>query len=119
MQTITKYLVLIILGFCVIQANAQDSIQSNKNTYKIENLKKVKEKVKTEERELLKAEVEAINQRLDNDEISQTEAKRLKKEVAKKHALNIENRIAIIDNNIALLKRNDYKSEPEKKNIVG
>ncbi len=113
MQTITKYLVLIILGFCVIQANAQDTIQNTTNTYRIETLKKAKESIKAEERELLKAEVEAINQRLDKGEISQTEANRLKKEVAKKRALNIENRIAIINNKIALLERNDSSTFSE------
>ena len=107
MQTITKYLVLIILAFSVQQINAQDSIQNSINNSKIETLKKVKEAIKIEERELLKSEVEAINLRLDSGEITQTEADRLKKEVAKKRALNIENRIAIVDNKILLLGRND------------
>lgn len=107
MQIITRYLVLIILGLSVMHVNAQDSIQNTINTSKIETLKKFKETIKTEERELLKSEVEAINQRLDRGEITQTEADRLKKEAAKKRALNIENRLAIIDNKIALLDRND------------
>jgi hypothetical protein len=107
MQIITKYLVLIILGFCVMQVRAQDSLQNSIKTNKIETLKEAKESIKTEERELLKTEVVAINQRLDNQEISQTEAESLKKEAANKHALNIENRLAIIDNKIALLERNE------------
>ncbi|MBN4070389.1 hypothetical protein JYT76_01785 [Olleya sp. AH-315-F22] len=119
MQIITKYFVLIILGFCVLQANAQDTIQNNKNASKIEILKKAKESIKTEERELLKAEVEAINKRFDKGEITQVEASKFKKVVAKKHALNIENRIAIIDNRIALLERNDYNFESEKQNVFG
>jgi hypothetical protein len=121
MQTITKYLVLIILGFYVMQVNAQDTIQNNKNVYKIETLKKAKETIKTEERELLKFEVEAINQRLDRGEITQTEAERFKKEVAKIRALNIENRIAIIDNKIALLERNDegYNENAGETSVLG
>lgn len=107
MQIITKYLVLVILGFCVMQTNAQDSIQNSINNSKIETLKKIKETIKTEERELLKLEVEAINQRLDRGEITQTEADRFKKKAANLHALNIENRLAIVDNKIALLGRND------------
>ena len=107
MQIITKYLTLIILGFCVMQTNAQDSLQNSINNSKIETLKKIKEIIKTEERELLKSEVEAINQRLDRGEITQKKAENLKKEAAKKRALNIENRIAIVDNKIALLGRND------------
>jgi hypothetical protein len=106
MRIFTKYLVLIILGFYVTQASGQETSKKNDQTSKIEILNESKEAIKTEERELLKTEVEAINQRLDNQEISQTEAENLKKEAAKKHALNIENRIAIIDNKIALLERN-------------
>ena len=119
MQIITRYLVLIILGLSVMHVNAQDSIQNTINTSKIETLKKFKVTIKTEERELLKAEVEAINQRLDRGEITQAEADRLKKEAAKKRALNIENRIAIIDNKIALYERNDYKFYSEKENRFG
>jgi len=106
MQTITKYLVLLILSLSITQVRAQKETKSS-NKQKIENLQSVKQTIKNEERELLKTEVEAINQRLDKGEISQVEASRLKKEAAKKHALNIENKIAIIDNKIALLDRND------------
>jgi len=106
MQTITKYLVLLILSLSIIQVRAQDEAKSV-NKQKIENLQSVKQTIKNEERELLKAKVEAINLRFDRGEISQVEANRLKKKAAKKHALNIENKIAIIDNKIALLDRND------------
>jgi len=121
MQIITKYLVLIILVFSVMQINAQDSLQNPINNSKIETLKKTKETIKTEERELLKAEVEAINQRLDRGEITSTEADRLKKEVANKRALNIENRIAIIDNKISLLGRNDegYNENADESSTLG
>jgi len=121
MQIITKYLVLIILGICVMQANAQDTIQNNKNAYKIETLKKAKESIKTEERELLKAEVEVINQRLDRGEITHVEASKFKKEAAKIRALNIENRLAIIDNKIALLERNDegYNENAGETSVLG
>lgn len=110
MQTITKYLVLIVLGLNVQIINAQDSIQNVNNKHKIETLKEVREQIKEEERNFLKAEVEAINMRLDREEITSEEAEKLKKEVAKKRALNIENKVAIVDNKIELLKRNvDYK----------
>jgi len=109
MQTITKYLVLIILSLSLTKVCAQD--QSNtSNKEKIETLKDLKHSIKNEERELLKARVEAINQRLDKGGISQNQADKLKKEAAKKHALNIENRIAIVDNKIALLDRNSDRS---------
>lgn len=106
MQTITNYLALIVLCLCVQLINAQDSIPKV-NKEKIETLKEFKEQINKEEREFLKVEVEAINMRLEKGEITNTEAEALKQEVAKKRALNIENRIAIINNKIALLERNE------------
>ncbi|WP_460219891.1 hypothetical protein [Psychroserpens sp. MEBiC05023] len=111
MNTITKYLVLLILCLIVSNANAQnktsDSISDERINYKIEVLESLKRTIQEEEREFLKKEVEYINQRLDEGEITKNEAEKLKKEAAKKRALNIENRLAIIDNKIELLKRND------------
>ena len=111
MNTITKYVVLLSLCLFVSKASAQetenDSLLLKEVTYKISALKKLKEKIKTEEREYLKGEVETINNRLDKGEITKTKAEQLKKEAAKRRALNIENRIAIVDNKIALLRRNE------------
>jgi len=73
---------------------------------KIETLKEQKEKITLEEKEALKVEVESINKRLEKSEITTDEANKLKDEAARKRALNIENRLAIIDNEIALLERN-------------
>lgn len=106
MQTIIKLLVLLILSLSTMQISAQDNNNENYNSERIESLQKLKENIKTEERELLKDEVEAINRRLDRGDISKNEAERSKKEAAQKRALNIENRVAIIDNKIALLQRN-------------
>tara|TARA_R110002050_G_scaffold207326_3_gene343294 strand:+ start:3128 stop:4207 length:1080 start_codon:yes stop_codon:yes gene_type:complete len=113
MQTITKYYVFLTLLLCVHVINAQDTISNPVIKEKIESLETIKERIKTEERDFLKAEVEAVNIRLDKGEITATEAEDLKMQAAKKRALNIENRIAIIDNKIALLKRNedDYKHD--------
>jgi len=58
----------------------------------------------------LTLEVEKINKRLKNEFITEEEAKNLKEEAAKKHALNIENRVAIIDNKISLLERNEEET---------
>jgi len=73
--------------------------------YQIEQLEEKKQKVTDAEREALKLEVEQINQRLDKEEISTERAQELKNEAAVKHALNIENKIAILENTIELLKR--------------
>jgi len=116
MQTITTYLVLLALILGVQLMNAQDTIQHPNSKQKIEALQSAKAQIQNEERELLKAEVEAINKRLEKGEITNNEAEILKKEAAKKRALNIENRMAIIDNKIALSERNgeDYDFTDEK-----
>lgn len=106
MQTITRYLAIILMALITLNVAAQDK-PSSSNAYKIQALKEEREAIKLEERELLKAAVEKINEQQDRGEISLEEANRLKKELARKHALNIENRIAIIDNQIAFLERNE------------
>tara|TARA_R110002050_G_scaffold94765_3_gene197330 strand:- start:64964 stop:66025 length:1062 start_codon:yes stop_codon:yes gene_type:complete len=108
MQTITKYLVVLILSLNAHLINAQDSIPAIKNSKNIEMLEKVRITIQKEERSYLKEAIIAINKRLEKNEITFEAAENLKKEAAKKHALNIENRIAIVDNKIALLKRNEY-----------
>lgn len=81
---------------------------------KIEALKIEKQRIIEEEKEALKSEVKEINKRLDNEEISMQEADVLKKEAAERRALNIENKSAILDNQIALLERNEsYLLIPE------
>ena len=115
MTTITKYLVALILCLAVNNLGAQeakkDSIIDTSNAYKqmqINKLKEAKKNIETQEREYLKAEVETINKRQDNDEITSSEADKLKKQAAKKRAANIEDRLAIIDKKIELIKRNPY-----------
>jgi hypothetical protein len=72
---------------------------------KIPQLEQEKEQVIEQEKGKLKFWVKRINERLEKQEISEHEADSLKKEEAKKHAKNIENRQAIIDNQIALVRR--------------
>lgn len=107
MQTITKHLALLALAFSMQLIHAQDTIQSGNNQYKIKVFKDLKEQIQKEERNFLKVEVETINLRLAKGDISNSEAEKLKNEVAKKRALNIENRLAIIDNKILLMERNE------------
>ncbi|MEM9679751.1 MAG: hypothetical protein AAF901_05460 [Bacteroidota bacterium] len=111
MYTITKYLVPILLCLTLsslgAQEKAQDSVKNSYNESRIEVLKKLKKTIEEEEREFLKDEVRAINERQDRGDITAAEADKLRKEAAKKRALNIENRLAIIDNKIALLERNE------------
>jgi len=80
---------------------AQDGYQE-----KIALLKEQKERITTQEKEALKQEVEQINKRMVKGDLTPEEAKTLKEQAAKKRALNIESRHAIIEHKIALLERN-------------
>lgn len=109
------YVVLTTLSLSVHFLNAQDV----NNSEEIEILKQQKEEIVISEKESLKKEVEAINERLVKGELTTAEAQELKEIAAQKHALNIENRLVIIDNQIALLERNDanYLNDKTKLSI--
>lgn len=117
MRELTFYLMILLFGITANPLIAQEMDSSEK----IKQLEKQKEEIISEEKEALKAEVEKINARLEKKEIDWEEAENLKSEAAKKHALNIRNRISIIDNQIALLKRenetdvfeNDHENEEQ------
>ncbi|MEE9362966.1 MAG: hypothetical protein V3U92_10255 [Cellulophaga sp.] len=95
MKIICTYLAL----FMVLAAQSQ----TNK---KVEKLKERKELIITQEKAALKLEIEDITKRLEKKLITKEEAQILKEAAAKKRALNMENRIAIIENKIALQERN-------------
>ncbi len=103
MRTITLYFLLLSIALLSQNMNAQEE-QFQK---KIEILQNLKDDVVEQEKEALKFEIEKINKRLRNEDITDEEAKNQKENAAKKRALNIENSIAIIDNKIALLERNE------------
>ncbi|MGB5272572.1 MAG: hypothetical protein WBN39_00830 [Flavobacteriaceae bacterium] len=98
MRTIKLFL---IAFFFTATAMAQEDYQRQ-----IEQLIVSKDQVTEQEKEALKLEVEAINQKLANKEIDMEEAKLLKENAAEKRALNIADRLAIINNKISLLERN-------------
>jgi hypothetical protein len=103
MQHITKYILLIAITLSAQFTQAQ----TTNNSERIKILKEQKEKITAEERNYLKTEVETILQRLKNGEITEEKADSLKKTAARKRALNIENRTAILTNKISLLERNE------------
>jgi hypothetical protein len=104
MRIIAIYLVVLFISFAVQNVSAQE----NKDyQLKAEQLKKRKERISEQEKEALKIEVEEINKRYEKNQISHEESKVLKEFAAKKRALNIENRISIIENEILLLERNN------------
>lgn len=99
----SKAIYLFLLwGLMVVPLTAQTTDYEGK----IRALNLKKEKIKEQEKAALKAEIEGVETRLRQGEITPTEAQTAKEEFARKRALNIENRIAIIDNQIALLERN-------------
>lgn len=102
MVSITRYVILIMIGLSVHLLQAQEY------DYKkdIEVLEQKREEVTATEKKELKKRVIAIDKQLSVGEITEEEANRLKQEEAEKRALNIKNRVAIIDNKIALLERN-------------
>jgi len=102
MKKITKRLLaLLAMSFAFTISAQEDTIQQ-----RIQLLEKQKEAIASQEKMALKEEVKSINERLDIGLISEDEAQILKEEAARKRAMNIENRIAIIDNRIKLVERN-------------
>mgnify|MGYP003675546702 FL=1 len=101
-----KYIVILFFAFALQQSTAQD--KKNYET-SVEKLEKLKTEITSQEKEALKIEIEAINKRLEKKQISESEAQTLKESAAKKRALNIENRLSIVDNQIALIERNQGK----------
>ena len=79
--------------------------ENDKITNKENALEQKKEGRILEEKEALKEEVIVINTRFNKDEITSEEATKLKEDAAEIHALNIENRIAIAENEAALSAR--------------
>lgn len=110
MRTRILCVLLVFFSLFVETITAQQEQPSSKET--IEQLEAKKEKVVEEEKSALKRKVQKIQERQDKGEISKDEAQKLKREAAKIHAANIENRINIIENKIALVFRGE-KDEQE------
>lgn len=104
MKTITYCIALVLWALAISFGLAQE-VNQNQNK-ELQILRASKEQVISEEKEALRKEVEAINSRLSKNEITADEADKLKQEAAERHALNIENKNAIIDNKTALIERN-------------
>ncbi len=105
MRIISLYLAVLLMSLIAHSLQAQDENYQQK----IKVLQEQKARITAQEKEALKIEIKDINKRLDAKKISEEEAKNLKEAAAVKRAANIENRIAILDNEIALLERNEGK----------
>mgnify|MGYP000403892140 CR=1 FL=1 len=116
MKLITITIALSLWLFTTMFAKAQEADHDAQAS--ITQLTELKEKIIQEEKEALKKDVENINARFENQAITDGEAEILKQEAAERHALNIENRLAIIDNKVALLKRNGSVEEDGDNGMV-
>ena len=105
MKKIVVFVLVTIIGFFAQNVQAQKT-ELETPEEKIEILKARKGEVVELEKKELKRQVKIIMNRLEKGEITDAEAEKLKQAAAEKHALNIENRIAVLDNQIALLERN-------------
>ncbi len=112
--TLCTALTLFLLATVYSQAQETD----HDTQASVEQLTSLKEKIIEEEKDALKWDVENINARFQNESITEEEAEALKQNAAEKHALNIENRLAIIDNKIALLNRNGKMEEDGNEGFV-
>ena len=101
MHTLVRFLIPLLLLSC-FQLPAQEEAYEKR----IKELKEQRELVVRQEKEALKEAITKIEAQLEAGKITEDEASRLKEEEAERRALNIKNRQAIIDNEIALLERN-------------
>lgn len=108
-------------GFVVPSAMAQYAIQKENGlpltsartkADKILSLNEEKERIKEYEKDRLKKEIERLDALVSKDSLSPSDAQTKKEEAAKKAALNIDNKTAIVDNQIALVER-DESYEPK------
>jgi hypothetical protein len=109
--------ILFLLAFSA-SVYAQDTIVKQSESVKTESLEAITERIKADERGDLKLAVEAIDKQVEAKEITLEEAKTLKQTAAKKHALNIKNRVAIQLNQYELLKRNNGKYANQQKDLL-
>ncbi|MGI9531840.1 coiled-coil domain-containing protein [Lutimonas sp.] len=105
MKNILSFVFVPVFILFYTPAFAQETNEDDENKAV---LQEKKEAAILEEKEALKKEVIDINERFNNDEITREEADQLKEKAADIHALNIENRIAILENEAALNSRAQY-----------
>jgi hypothetical protein len=99
---------ILLLAFLCSQVILSPQILAQENEIKTDKedaLEEKKELVILTEKAALKEEVIAINARFNRGDITSEEASTLKEDAAEIHALNIENRIAILENEAALSAR--------------
>lgn len=115
MKTTILSLLFLFAGFFSWQTNAQVRVYSTtKLEAKMDSLQQQKKDVEIYEKDKLREEVEAVNEKLEAGKITSTEAEQQKQIVAEKRAQNIENKLDIIDSQIKLVQRNASENGDEK-----
>ncbi|WP_268224854.1 porin family protein [Sinomicrobium oceani] len=102
-------LLLIAQNLCAQTLSQKDSLDLRARERVLEAIDVRKERVVEEEKAKLKKEVEHIRELEDRGEISAGEARAKKEEEARKTALNIENKMAVLNNKRALVERGEEK----------
>lgn len=110
MKTLAIYLCIALSTFIFENLSAQELAETSGNQA-MEYFKKEKAEIVEKEKKKLKYEIERINTELESAKITAKEADKKKKEFADKHARNIENKIAILQNEMELRDRNNEVSE--------
>lgn len=119
MQRIIIPIVFVITCFFMsLSMSAQIIIDYEKHNYKIEELRKARLDIEQLEKELLKEEIEVLQMRLKEGEISIHEFESEKKILAERHAQNIRSRTLIIDESIGYLKRNEGEEITHSINVL-
>ena len=102
-----RKITLLIIAITCLGCFSNGYAQEDNVDRQIKKLERQKEGISKREKNALKEEVKSINKRLERGLITEEEAKILKEEAARKRAMNIENLLAILDNKIAFLERNE------------
>jgi hypothetical protein len=95
MKTITFYVVA-LLCLAATRLSAQTGFED-----RAKMIANSIEQITKQEKDSLKSEVEAVNKRLDNKEISSAQAETEKQQLAEKRAKNIEDRVAVEQQKLA------------------
>lgn len=115
MKTTILSLLFLFAGLFSWQTNAQVRVSSStKLETKMDSLQQQKKDVEKYEKDKLREEVEAVNQKLESGKITSAEAEQQKQNLAEKRAQNIENKLDIIDAQIALAQRNASDGDSTK-----
>lgn len=120
MRTIIVYISLLLFSLAFQEVFSQEvfsqevaSVETEVSSEEKSQVffEKKKAEIVAKEKEKLRYEIERINDQLERGKLGKEEAEKQKKEYAEKHARNIENKIAILRNNIELQERNEDFSE--------